>query len=255
MDEKSLVAELVKRVEKKTFPDYVKQSAAQIAATLAKKPEVFISGELSKEKPKLGQSKVGGKPDLPEGFAWPTEEDDEDAPLQFFAQINLAEVHPHDYRKQLPATGMVWFFSIADGDRAGGYEIDESTTKVIYSAAPGPLSAHDLPEHFDDNADAAIEERRLEIGPTIALDAFRDSGVQDVILEELRALGGKKGPLFMLNVRNEDDEDAGVMLADWDCYPIARNAFGEGILGFQLSKKDLAEGALDRAETLFDAGT
>lgn len=256
MNQDEFVAALVARVEKQTFPSYVKQSAQEIAAQLKTKPEVFVSAELGRETPAVGQSKVGGKPDVPKGFEWPSEEDDEDAPLQFFAQINLAEVHPHDFGKKLPAKGMVWFFSIADADRAGGYEIDSSTTKVIFSADPGELSPHDIPESLADNEDAVIEERRLEIGPTIGLDAFRDSGIKKVINGELRALGGKSGPLFMLNVRDESQgSDGNIMLADFDCYPIARNAFGEGILGFMISEKDLAKGAFAGVETLFDTGS
>jgi len=252
MNQKEFVAALAAKVSTQTFPDYVKESATKIAAKLTKNPEVFISGELGEAKPKNGQSKVGGKPDVPAGFEWPTEEDDEDAPLQFFAQINLAEVHPHDFEKKLPAEGMLWFFSIADGDRAGGGEIDASTTKVIYAAKPGTLKAHDIPESLAENEDAEIEEHVLELGPCIGLDAFSDAGITEVIDEQVRALGGKNGPLFMLNVR--DDED-GIMLADFDCYKIAPNAFGEGILGFVLTEKDLKKRALDQADTLFDGGT
>ncbi|MEO8877412.1 MAG: YwqG family protein [Polyangiaceae bacterium] len=252
MNQKEFVAALAAQVSKQTFPDYVKESPAKIAAKLTKDAEVFISGELGKGKPKNGQSKVGGKPDVPADFEWPTEEEDDDAPLQFFAQINLAEVHPHDFENKLPAEGMLWFFSIADGDRAGGGEIDESTTKVIYAAKPGKLKAHDIPEAIAENEDAEIDEHILALGPCIGLDAFRDSGIKNVINEQLRALGGKSGPLFMLNVRDEED---GIMLADFDCYAIAKNAFGEGILGFMLTEEDLENGELDKAETLFDGGT
>ncbi len=33
--------------------------------------------------PKSGESKVGGKPDVPADFEWPNEEDDDGAPLHF----------------------------------------------------------------------------------------------------------------------------------------------------------------------------
>ncbi len=50
-------------------------------------------------------------------------------------------------------------------------------------------------------------------------------------------------------------EDDGIMLADFDGYAIARNAFGEGSLGFVVSPADLAAGELAKADTAFETGT
>jgi len=259
------VAKVVEKVSASEFPDSVKQTAKQIADQLGTSPEIFISGELNEDdQPKTGQSKVGGKPDVPASFKWPNEEEDEDAPLQFIAQLNLAEVHPHDLEGRLPAKGMVWLFSIADGDRAYGYEIDSSTTKVVFMANPGPLKPRAIPEVHADDEDATIEERKIDFGPIIGLDAFRDSGVKDVILEAMRELGGRSGPVFMLNQREAGSDDeaedsggthGGFMLADLDMHAIASNAFGEGILGFVLTAKDLAAGELSNADTVFETGS
>lgn len=252
-EKKSAFVEAVsQRVQALGFPDYIKETPAEIAAALVKDGEVFISGELT-DAPVPGGSKVGGRPDVEAEFEWPTEEDDEDAPLQFIAQINLAEVHPHDLDGRLPAKGMLWFFSIADANRAGGYEIDASTTAVRYAADPGELAPHDLPEAFEDDENATIDERRIVFGPTIYLGGRRDRGITKVIEQALREAGGRRGPVFMLNVR--DGDNAGVMLADFDGYAIARYAFGEGSLGFVLSSADLAAGELAKADTAFETGT
>src|SRR5262245_135660 len=70
---------------------------------------------------KIGQTRIGGLPDLPEGFEWPTwkpkvERDDKfggtwnpssPAPLGFIAQIDLAEI-PH--LDTLPTRGWLCFF-------------------------------------------------------------------------------------------------------------------------------------------------
>lgn len=55
----------------------------------------------------IGQSKIGGYPDLPEQFAWPTEKQ---VMLNFFAQFNCAELKMLDVCNYFPATGMVYIF-------------------------------------------------------------------------------------------------------------------------------------------------
>ncbi len=254
MDKDTFVAGVLKKLKTAKFPDYVKLTPEQIVAEAGKNPEVFIAGALVKKKPTVGQSKVGGKPHVEQDFEWPTEDGDEGAPLQFIAQFNLAELHPHDFEKQLPAKGMVWFFSIADGNRAYGGEIDDSTTKVLFSAAPGPLKPHAIPEALSEDEDATIEERVIEFGPTFSTPStkLRDSGIQKAIEKAAESLGGRKGPVYVLNQR---DGEKNFMLADLDMYAIARNAFGEGILGFSLTPEALEEGALDQAETDFSSGS
>lgn len=78
-----------------------------------------------KIKPTIGCSRIGGAPDLPEGMKWPVYEKHPDPlprydiadwsillgqPLAFMMQINLAEVADLDIEKQLPASGMLYFY-------------------------------------------------------------------------------------------------------------------------------------------------
>ncbi len=58
----------------------------------------------------------------------------------------------------------------------------------------------------------------------------------------------------MLNAVEDADEPT-FMLADLDMYAIAPNAFGEGILSFTLTAKDLAKGAIEKADTVYNGGT
>lgn len=211
---------------------------------------VHIGGSLKSGKAAVGQSKVGGKPDLPEEFEWPCEGDDEDAPLGFVAQINLAEVHAADVNNVLPATGMLWFFSILDGDRAYGHEIDSDTSVMRYEAKPGALKPHKLPELFDDNEDAVIKQRVITFGPTVDVDSH-DADVIELIAKALKKVGGVKGPVFMV----KPSEGGDVILASFDGYDIAPNAFGEGFLDFMINPKDLKKGKLDAAEVDFTTGT
>lgn len=65
---------------------------------------------------RLGISKIGGKPHLPQDFVWPYFKGENydgevaDRPLSFVAQINLAEAAPYDKDRVLPHTGMLYFF-------------------------------------------------------------------------------------------------------------------------------------------------
>lgn len=71
----------------------------------------------SGQKFRLGESKIGGQPDLPEGVDWPTFTDGK--PLVFLAQINLEEL-PATAQLSLPRNGLLSIFSVfgwqEDGD-------------------------------------------------------------------------------------------------------------------------------------------
>lgn len=57
------------------------------------------------EEPLLGDSKVGGKPDLPLDIDWPTYQG---KPMTFFAQLNLEELA--HLNAILPKRGWLFFF-------------------------------------------------------------------------------------------------------------------------------------------------
>ncbi len=78
----------------------------------------------------LGQSKIGGQPDLPSGVEW-FKEDNGDY-LSFIAQVNLEEVADHDLSDQLPHKGILYFFYSAEQE-AWGFDIrDKDKFKVYY---------------------------------------------------------------------------------------------------------------------------
>ena len=264
------VNKLVESVRKKKFADYIKASPEEVAESLRGK-HIFVSGEFATEKPGPGQSKVGGNPDLPESLPWPAEEETA-SPLAFIAQINLGEVHKHDLSGRLPEKGMLWFFTIADGDRAYGEGIDESTSAVLYDPDPGILSPREMPEELlEENEFALIEERRLLFGPSVSLSGYTDSGITDAIVDALREIGGRRGSVHILtqyqpsDYSSDEDEDSGddsegsdaemVSLIEMDGYEISSDIFVEGIIEFVLSEADLVAGKLERASCQFTAGT
>jgi uncharacterized protein YwqG len=112
----------------------------------------------------VGVSKIGGQPDLPEGFAWPMWEHeppdwyakekqpipDRVRPLGFLAQFNLAEAAPYDVGHLLPTSGMLYFFydyveqpwaqSVREGDGARILYYEGSDVQRRH--APENLPAH-----------------------------------------------------------------------------------------------------------------
>lgn len=55
----------------------------------------------------VGQSRIGGLPDLPPDLAWPVHDG---KPMMFLAQLDLAAVRGSLPRSPLPASGHLWFF-------------------------------------------------------------------------------------------------------------------------------------------------
>ncbi len=74
----------------------------------------------------IGASKLGGSPDLPEGFEWFQWED---KPLIFIGQFRLSEVAPFDTQDLLPKSGLLYFFYseeweiFGDPESWGGWEV------------------------------------------------------------------------------------------------------------------------------------
>jgi uncharacterized protein YwqG len=122
-------------------------------------PEARIEGSAQA----FGRTRLGGVPDVPDGFQWPTrwrtrvrygDRIEAGAPLSFVAQINLAELPPVDGAEtQLPTCGMLWFFYDArfltyDAEDADGF-------RVVYSeAGPDDLRRAEVPEGWGTSGDA-----------------------------------------------------------------------------------------------------
>jgi uncharacterized protein YwqG len=73
----------------------------------------------------VGASKMGGSPDVPADFEWPTWNDQY---LSFIAQIRLSDAKPFDLEGLLPETGILYFF----------YENFQFLESNSWSQASGP---------------------------------------------------------------------------------------------------------------------
>jgi uncharacterized protein YwqG len=95
----------------------------------------------------IGQSRIGGVPDVPPDFKWPERNE---VPQSFIAQIYLDDVHKYDTNGALPSRGMLWFFYDAKQETYGADPADRGGWSVMFSedysglqriAAPGNLPA------------------------------------------------------------------------------------------------------------------
>lgn len=86
--------------------------------------------EFEREIP-LGASKLGGRPDMPPELAWPSYQD---RPLEFIAQISLAETAPYDENGLLPKAGrLLCFYDVQQWIE--GNPFDEGRFCVYYDAS------------------------------------------------------------------------------------------------------------------------
>jgi len=88
----------------------------------------------------IGESKMGGIPHLPKGFAWPKDKDGYE-PLSFVAQINLEEMTREVGRHLLPLKGFLYFF----------YEDYGECCVKYYAGSANDLVAADFPEDIQEH--------------------------------------------------------------------------------------------------------
>lgn len=98
------------------------------------KPSIRVSMNLSDDAQlKPGTSKLGGMPDLPPGFNWPTFED---RPLSFLAQLNILDFSKYNTKGMLPSEGILYFFYNNEKQIWGFNPMDRGNWLVAYSDIP-----------------------------------------------------------------------------------------------------------------------
>jgi Uncharacterized protein conserved in bacteria len=106
---------------------------AEVAAALQDSLRYSIrmhSALASDEDLALGATKIGGQPDLPPDTLWP---EWRGAPLNFLAQIRLADVAAYDPDGELPHEGMLSFFFDYTNWGKPGRDGQGSLAIVLYS--------------------------------------------------------------------------------------------------------------------------
>lgn len=160
-----------------------------------------------------GQSKLGGMPDLPAGTAWPALKG---APMEFVAQIQLAEAHRFDLAGLLPAQGLLSFFYDSAQQTFGADPNDRAGFTLAYFEQPASaLQRVDLPSSLPAAARARVcsismhDEMTLPLQPNLELPTLQwndaDQQRYDAALQQLTS--ADKHPIHRLLGRPDTIQD------------------------------------------------
>ncbi|MCT2980244.1 YwqG family protein [Propionibacterium freudenreichii] len=103
-----------------------------------------------------GQSRLGGRPDVPRDFEWPRFQDKDDdsadanRPLTFLAQVNLADATRYDTEGLLPTAGVLSFFYEMETQEWGFDPRDKGSARVFFFEDPATLRPASVPDDLDD---------------------------------------------------------------------------------------------------------
>lgn len=89
----------------------------------------------------IGATKFGGMPDLAFNVGWPVAvRESEEHPLEFIAQINLADSRAQEVEPNVPRVGLLSFFYDMEEWVGGIYPTDSRFWRVIYTPPGGNLT-------------------------------------------------------------------------------------------------------------------
>lgn len=144
------IAEICKHA---LFAKHAKQILAQVRPMIRFAPRKGKAAD-----GKLGASRLGGDPDLPEGTAWPRGPgfDGDDVPMDFIAQVNLDAIADRDVDELLPKTGVLAFFLAQNYE--GCAVIHGEHDDLVTTPPPGRKKSAKPPKHggFDVFAEMAL---------------------------------------------------------------------------------------------------
>lgn len=105
---------------------------------------------------KVGATRFGGKPDVPEGFDWPYFEGEayggeiKSRPLSFLAQFDLKEIAQYDTENILPKTGVLSFFYELNTQQWGYDPDDKGCARVFWFEDKSKLHTAEFPEDLEE---------------------------------------------------------------------------------------------------------
>lgn len=115
----------------------------------------------------VGDTKVGGVPDLPPAMEWPSWQG---RPLPFIAQIRLEEIAVFEPEGDLPHIGLLsFFYALYDPDDNLNDGEDSSAWRVVYTEDTTRLTRRPLPDALADGPDTAFPACAVGFGRRLTL--------------------------------------------------------------------------------------
>jgi uncharacterized protein YwqG len=168
----------------------------------------LYQSEVDEDRIAIGQTNIGGRPDLPTEINWVTETNTVEKSgikflifkskkqetitksLSFIAQINLTEVSPIDKENLLPKTGLLYFFYSAEQE-AWGYDYkDQNKFKVIYwNGDFAELKRRDFPSDLPEYS--CYKPCSVALKSEVSLPSFDHEIYEDFAPEEDDIFWGK----------------------------------------------------------------
>src|SRR5262245_18308358 len=148
----------------------------------------------------LGESRIGGAPDVPGDFRWPVFDGQ---PLAFIAQLNLMEVASTLSTGEFPLAGSLLFFYDARQQNWGFDPKDRGSAAVAYFPPEVALEPRELPPSMDEQGRFSLcAVRELHTVPTLpgydsplldhlALTEAEQDRYFENVLQHLNSAGGK----------------------------------------------------------------
>jgi uncharacterized protein YwqG len=145
------------------------------------RPQIILeTKKTSEDNLSIGQSKIGGKPDLPKNIEWFKEGNDK--PLSFIGQINLEEIQEFNSESQLPTKGILYFFYSASQEAWGFDPKDKDKFKVFYSEQQNNLERKEFPSSLE--ADARFSPTQLTFKNSFSLPSWENEIVSETLNDE-----------------------------------------------------------------------
>jgi uncharacterized protein YwqG len=143
------------------------------------KREIRIDYSTSDEEIECGESKIGGKPDLPTDFDWPYYSgnidgngENKNRPLSFLAQINLKDVVEYDKKGLLPKDGLLSFFYELETMTWGFDPADLGSAKVFYFSGNEELNTTEFPDDMED--EYKLPELHVDFSDNISFPSYEE---------------------------------------------------------------------------------
>lgn len=132
----------------------------------------------------VSSSRIGGVPDLPASFQWPT---NKGRPLDFLLQVDLSDVAPLDPARSFPQSGLLSFFYDLE-EQPWGYDPQELEG---YAVRFFPALS-DLRRRRPPNSAVVLSEAAIRFWPATSLPGY-GSRAGDRLRDDLKAAQGN-GP-------------------------------------------------------------